>query len=44
MDDVDAVDNFFRRWLMSNLTSDRDTEFVDELHRDEIPMAAGVKI
>jgi hypothetical protein len=29
---------------MSNLTSDRDTEFVDQIHRDEIPMAAGVKI
>jgi hypothetical protein len=29
---------------MSNLTSDRDTEFVDELHRDQLPMAAGAKI
>ncbi len=29
---------------MSNLTSDRDTEFVDELHRDQMPVAAGVKI
>jgi hypothetical protein len=29
---------------MSNLTSDRDTEFVDELHRDEAPVAAGAKI
>jgi hypothetical protein len=29
---------------MSNLTSDRDTEIVDELHRDHVPVAAGVKI
>jgi hypothetical protein len=29
---------------MSNLTSDRDTEFVDELHRDQAPVAAGTKI
>jgi hypothetical protein len=29
---------------MSNLTSDRDTEFVDELHRDQVPVAAGTKI
>jgi hypothetical protein len=29
---------------MTNLTSDRDTEFVDELHRDEVPVAAGAKI
>ena len=29
---------------MSNLTSDRDTEFVDEMHRDQAPVAAGVKI
>jgi hypothetical protein len=29
---------------MSNLMSDRDTEFVDELHRDDLPMAAGAKI
>jgi hypothetical protein len=29
---------------MSNLTSDRDTEFVDELHRDELPVAAGAVI
>ncbi|MGD1001862.1 MAG: hypothetical protein ABSA67_14300 [Candidatus Brocadiia bacterium] len=29
---------------MSNLTSDRDTEFVDELHRDEAPVAAATQI
>jgi hypothetical protein len=29
---------------MSNLTSDRDTEFVERLHRDSVPVAAGVKI
>jgi hypothetical protein len=29
---------------MGNLTSDRDTEFVDELHRDDVPVAAGTKI
>jgi hypothetical protein len=29
---------------MSNLTSDRDTEFVDELHRDELPVAASTRI
>ena len=29
---------------MGNLTSDRDTEFVDELHRDEAPVAGGAKI
>ena len=29
---------------MTNLTSDRDTEFVDELMRDNVPVAAGAKI
>ena len=29
---------------MSNLTFDRDTEFVDELHRDQLPVAAWTKI
>jgi hypothetical protein len=29
---------------MSNLTSDRDTEFVDSLHRDNVPVAAGAQI
>ena len=29
---------------MSNLTFDRDTEFVDELHRDEAPVAAATQI
>jgi hypothetical protein len=29
---------------MGNLMSDRDTEIVDELHRDSVPVAAGTKI
>jgi hypothetical protein len=29
---------------MAILTSDRDTEFVDKLHRDDVPVAAGAKI
>jgi len=29
---------------MANLTSDRDTEFVDALHRDQAPVAAGAKL
>jgi hypothetical protein len=35
---------FFRSSRMSNLTSDRDTEFVDELHRDDVPVAASTRI